>query len=84
VNAPALTGVLANGYVGTFSGVIHTNGLLGVLALGYAGDVADYFWTTIDDNQTPDWHNINDSDTANWGLIETSVNSWQIVETEDA
>ncbi len=66
----ALTGVEARGLVGTF-GVTHTNGLSGVLARGFVGNVSNYFWTTIDDNQIPDWHNINDSDTANWALIET-------------
>ena len=69
-NAAALTGVEARGFVGTF-GVIHINGVSGVSALGFVGNVANYFWTTIDDNQIPDWHNINDSDTANWALIET-------------
>jgi hypothetical protein len=57
-NAQNITGLQANGYVGTF-GVIHINGLLSVLAQGYAGNVSDYFWTTIDDNQDPNWHNIN-------------------------
>ena len=65
-----LTGVQARGLVGTF-GVIHINSVSGVSALGFVGNVANYFWTTIDDNQIPDWHNINDSDTANWALIET-------------
>jgi hypothetical protein len=41
------------------------------MARGNVGNVSNYFWTTIDDNQIPDWHNINDSDTANWVLIET-------------
>jgi hypothetical protein len=57
-NAQNITGLQANGYVGTF-GVIHINGLLSVLARGYAGNVSDYFWTTIDDNQDPNWHNID-------------------------
>jgi hypothetical protein len=65
-----VTGVQARGFVGTF-GVIHINGLLSVLARGNVGNVADYFWTTIDDNQNPDWHNINDLDVADWELIET-------------
>jgi hypothetical protein len=57
-NAQNITGLQANGYVGTF-GVIHINGLLSVLARGYAGNVSNYFWTTIDDNQDPNWHNID-------------------------
>jgi hypothetical protein len=65
-HAHDITGVEAKGYVGTF-GVIHTNGLLGVLARGYVGNVSDYFWTTIDDNQIPDWHNIDDSEVADSG-----------------
>jgi hypothetical protein len=69
-NTPALTGVEARGFVGTF-GVIHINGLLGVFAQGQAGNVSVYFWTTIDDNQNPDWHNINNSEVADWLLIET-------------
>ncbi|MEI8286385.1 MAG: hypothetical protein WCG15_03680, partial [Actinomycetes bacterium] len=65
-----LTGVQAAGYAGTF-GVLHINSVSGVLAFGFVGNVADYFWTTIDDNQIPDWHNVDDSDAANWALIET-------------
>ena len=57
-NAQNITGLQADGYVGTF-GVIHINGLLSALARGYAGNVSDYFWTTIDDNQDPNWHNID-------------------------
>jgi hypothetical protein len=57
-NAQNITGLVANGYVGTF-GVIHINGLLSVLAQGYVGNVSNYFWTTIDDDQTPNWVNIN-------------------------
>jgi hypothetical protein len=55
-----ISGVQANGAVGTF-GVVHTNSLLSVLALGYAGNVSDYFWTTIDTDQTPNWIDINNS-----------------------
>jgi hypothetical protein len=65
-----LTGVEARGLVGTF-GVTHTNGLSGVLLRGYVGNVSNYFWTTIDDNQNPDWHNVDDSNVVNWALIET-------------
>jgi hypothetical protein len=60
VNARDISGVQANGSVGTF-GVVHTNGLLSVLALGYAGNVSDYYWTTIDTDQTPNWVDINNS-----------------------
>lgn len=69
-NIHDISGVQADGFVNTF-GVIHTNGLLGVLALGYAGNVSDYYWTTIDDDQTPNWSNINDSEVGDWILIET-------------
>lgn len=55
-----ISGVQANGAVATL-GVVHTNSLLSVLALGYAGNVSDYFWTTIDTDQTPNWVTINDS-----------------------
>ena len=69
-NIQSISGLQADGFVGTL-GVIHTNGLLGVLALGYAGNVSDYYWTTIDTDQTPNWSNINDSEVGDWILIET-------------
>jgi len=59
-NTKNISGVQADGSVGTF-GVIHINGLLSVLALGYAGNVSDYYWTTIDTDQTPNWVDIDNS-----------------------
>ena len=59
-NTKDISGVQADGAVATL-GVVHTNSLLSVLALGYAGNVSDYFWTTIDTDQTPNWVTINDS-----------------------
>ena len=60
VSTQSVSGLQANGSVGTF-GVIHINGLLSALALGYVGDVSDYYWTTIDTDQTPNWVDINNS-----------------------
>jgi hypothetical protein len=34
----------------------------------------DYFyWTTIDDSQTPNWQNVNNSQTPGWEDVEMTV-----------
>jgi hypothetical protein len=32
-----------------------------------------FYWTTIDDNQTPNWQNINNSQTPEWVEVEMVV-----------
>jgi len=59
------SGVQANGYVGTL-GHITTVALTGVSANGSVGTPLYFYWTTIDDNQTPNWQNIDNGQTPDW------------------
>jgi hypothetical protein len=73
------SGVQANGYVGTF-GPITTVALTGVSANGSVGTPLYFYWTTIDDNQTPSWQNIDNTQTAGWAVIDDEQTpSWQEV-----
>jgi hypothetical protein len=52
-----ITGVQANGYVGTMANS-NTVTITGVSANGSVGTPLYFYWTTIDDNETPDWQNV--------------------------
>jgi hypothetical protein len=78
-NNPTESGVQANGYVGTF-GHITTVELSGVSANGSVGTPLYFYWTTIDDSETPNWQNIDNGQTPSWQNIDDGQTpDWQEV-----
>jgi hypothetical protein len=71
-NNPTENGVSAVGSVGTvvFNKIV---ALTGVQARGQLGATDYFYWTTIDDNQTPSWQNVNNSQTPDWEDVEMTV-----------
>jgi hypothetical protein len=53
----ALTGVSGTGSTGTLIPV-HISDSTGVSAAGLLGTPLDFYWTTIDDSETPNWQNV--------------------------
>jgi hypothetical protein len=47
--------------------------ITGCEAMGQVGDVGIFYWSVIDDGQTPNWSVINDSQTPNWQNVEMVV-----------
>jgi hypothetical protein len=58
--------------VGTPLPVI-TVAISGVGATGQVGTMNYFYWTTIDDNQIPNWQNIVNSQTPDWVEVEMVV-----------
>ena len=56
-NNPTEDGVVANGSVGSV-GSSRTVAITGVQARGQVGTADYFYWTTIDDNGTPNWQNV--------------------------
>jgi len=56
-NNPTEDGVVATGLVSTPLAVI-TVAISGVSARGQVGTVDYFYWTTIDDSETPNWQNV--------------------------
>jgi hypothetical protein len=56
-NNPTEDGVLATGSVATV-GSSRTVAISGVQAGGQVGTANYFYWTTIDDSQTPNWQNV--------------------------
>jgi hypothetical protein len=56
-NSPTEDGVVATGSVGSVS-TSRTVALAGVGATGQVGTMNYFYWTTIDDNGTPNWQNV--------------------------
>jgi hypothetical protein len=52
-----LSGVVGSGSVGTV-GSSRTMAMSGVQASGQVGTPNYFYWTVIDDNQTPNWQNV--------------------------
>jgi hypothetical protein len=71
-NNPTDDGVVATGLVGTPLAVIIV-AISGVSASGKVGTMNYFYWTTIDDNQTPNWQNIANSQTPAWVDVEMVV-----------
>jgi len=44
-----------------------------VQARGNVGNVDDFYWSLIDDNEVPNWQNVNNSQTPNWADVEMVV-----------
>ena len=62
----ALTGVQATGAVGNITMGGRVVALTGVGATGQVGNVGEFYWSLIDDNQTPNWQNVSNLQTPNW------------------
>jgi hypothetical protein len=52
------TGDIAYGYVGNIGMGARTVALSGVSAAGIAGSPNIFYWTLIDDSETPNWQNV--------------------------
>ena len=62
--------------------VSRTTALTGVFARGLTGDLGYYYWSVIDDNQTPNWTAINDDESAGWTEVDDSqVANWNEITT---
>ena len=68
-----VSGVAASGAVGNVSTGERFIAITGNQARGTAGTVDIFYWTTIDDSQTPSWQNVNNSQTPNWEDVEMTV-----------
>lgn len=55
---PVEDSVVAFGQVGSIAATSRTIALSGVSAQGQAGTANYFYWTLIDDNQTPNWQNV--------------------------
>jgi hypothetical protein len=58
VAGPAEDSVVAFGQVGSIASTSRTVALSGVAAQGQAGTPNYFYWTTIDDSETPNWQNV--------------------------
>jgi hypothetical protein len=56
-NSPTEDGVVATGSVGIMLARI-TVSISGVSARGQLGTFDEFYWTTIDDSETPNWQNV--------------------------
>jgi hypothetical protein len=75
------TGDVAYGYVGSISASSRTVALTGVSANSRVGDIRVFYWTLIDDSETPNWALVNDSETPNWQNVNNSQTpDWENVE----
>ena len=72
VFSAAITGVAATGAVGTV-GANCTVALTGVQAAGQVGTVGTFYWSLIDDSETPNWQLLDDSQTPNWQNVAMTV-----------
>jgi hypothetical protein len=72
VVGPTEDGVVAFGNVGAV-GSNRTVALTGVQAQGLAGTPNYFYWTTIDDSQTPSWQNVDNSQASGWVDVEMVV-----------
>ena len=68
-----LTGVAATGAVGSITMGGRVVALTGVQAAGQAGNVDEFYWSLIDDNQTPNWQNVSNLQTPNWADVAMVV-----------
>ena len=57
-NSPTDDGVVAIGSVGSVGIGNRTVELTGVQAAGQAGTVGSFYWSLIDDSETPNWQNV--------------------------
>jgi len=57
-NNPTDDGVVATGSVGTIPLITITVLISGVSASGQVGTADYFYWTTIDDSETPNWQNV--------------------------
>jgi len=57
-NSPTEDSVVAFGAVGTIAPTSRTVALTGVSGRGIAGTPLYFYWTTIDNEQVPDWENV--------------------------
>jgi hypothetical protein len=57
-NNPTEDGVVATGAVGTITMGERFVALSGVSARGQVGTMDYFYWTTIDDSETPNWQNV--------------------------
>ena len=57
-NNPTEDGVVAIGSVGTIPLTTITVSISGVSARGQVGTFDEFYWTTIDDSETPNWQNV--------------------------
>jgi hypothetical protein len=58
VAGPTEDSVVAFGQVGSIASTSRTVALSGVAARGQVGTPNYFYWTTIDDSQTPNWQNV--------------------------
>jgi hypothetical protein len=56
-NSPTEDGVVATGAVGSV-GSSRTVAITGVQARGQVGTVNTFYWSLIDDSETPNWQNV--------------------------
>ena len=57
-NNPTENGVQATGAVGSVGIGSRTVALTGVQAAGQVGTVGSFYWSLIDDSETPNWQNV--------------------------
>ena len=57
-NNPTEDGVVATGSVGTIAPTTITVSISSVSARGQVGTFDEFYWTTIDDSETPNWQNV--------------------------
>ena len=57
-NSPTEDGVQATGSVGTITMGERFVAISGVSARGQVGTMNYFYWTTIDDSETPNWQNV--------------------------
>ena len=70
---PTEDSVVAYGYVGSIPSTSRTIALTGVSARGAVGTFNRFYWTTIDDSQTPSWQNVTNSQSPDWVDVEMTV-----------
>jgi hypothetical protein len=72
-NNPTEDGVIAYGHAGNIQSTSRTVALRGVSARGSVGNVRVFYWSLIDDNQTPNWQNIQNTQNPDWVDVEMTV-----------
>jgi hypothetical protein len=64
--------VAASGQAGLLGPANRPNALSGVSAQGQVGTPDYFYWTTIDDSQTPSWQNVDNSQAPGWADVNDS------------
>ena len=76
-----MSGVSASGTVGNILMGTRLVAITGCEAMGQVGDIGKFYWSLIDDSQSPNWLVVNNGQTPNWSVIDDSQTpNWQNVE----